>query len=96
MSLRVLADRVLVKPDPPDKESELLEVVHDYDVPAMSGTIIGFGRGGRCKRCHGPLWDDLNVGDRVCFGPRVGSEVDYDGETYLALRQDDILGVIED
>src|SRR4029450_6993108 len=38
---------------------------------------------------------EVKVGDRVLFGKYSGSEVKLDGEEYLILREDDILGVIE-
>jgi chaperonin GroES len=38
---------------------------------------------------------DIQVGDRVLFGKYAGTEVKLDGEEYLILREDDVLGVIE-
>jgi len=38
---------------------------------------------------------DIKAGDRVLFGKYAGSEVKIEGEEYLILREDDILGVLE-
>jgi len=38
---------------------------------------------------------DLKVGDRVLFSKYGGTDVKLDGEDYLIMREDDILGVIE-
>jgi chaperonin GroES len=38
---------------------------------------------------------DVKAGDRVLFGKYAGTEIKLDGEEYLILREDDILGVIE-
>jgi chaperonin GroES len=38
---------------------------------------------------------DLKVGDRVLFGKYAGTEIKLDGEEYLILREDDVLGVVE-
>lgn len=38
---------------------------------------------------------DLKVGERVLFGKFAGTEIKLDGEDYLIMREDDILGVIE-
>ena len=38
---------------------------------------------------------DIKVGDKVLFGKYSGTEVKLDGEEYLILREDDVLGVIE-
>ncbi len=38
---------------------------------------------------------DVKAGDRVLFGKYSGTEVKLDGEEYLIMREDEILGVIE-
>ena len=38
---------------------------------------------------------EVKAGDRVLFGKYSGTEIKLDGEEYLILREDDILGVIE-
>ena len=37
----------------------------------------------------------VKVGDKVLFGKYSGSEVKIDGDEYLVMREDDIMGVIE-
>jgi chaperonin GroES len=38
---------------------------------------------------------DVKVGDRVLFGKYSGSEIKIDGEEYLIMREDEILGILE-
>ena len=38
---------------------------------------------------------DLKAGDRVLFGKYAGTEIKVEGEEYLIMREDDILGVFE-
>jgi chaperonin GroES len=38
---------------------------------------------------------DVKPGDRILFGKYGGSEIKIDGEEYLILREDEILGVLE-
>jgi chaperonin GroES len=38
---------------------------------------------------------EIKVGDRILFGKYSGTEVKIEGEEYLILREDDVLGVIE-
>jgi len=38
---------------------------------------------------------DVKVGDSILFGKYGGTEVKIDGEEYLIMREDDVLGVIE-
>jgi len=38
---------------------------------------------------------DVKVGDKVLFGKYSGTEVKLDGDDYLVMREEDIMGVIE-
>mgnify|MGYP000053037608 FL=1 len=38
---------------------------------------------------------EVKVGDRVLFGKYSGTEVKVEGEEYLIMREDDVLGIIE-
>ena len=37
---------------------------------------------------------DVKAGDRVLFGKYAGSEVTLDGQEYLIMKEDDVLGVL--
>ncbi len=37
---------------------------------------------------------DVKAGDRVLFGKYSGSEVTLDGEEYLIMKEDDVLGIL--
>ena len=37
----------------------------------------------------------VKVGDRVLFGKYAGTEIDYDGEEQLIMREDDIIAIVE-
>lgn len=39
---------------------------------------------------------DVKVGDRVLFGKYAGTEVKIEGEEHLIMREEDILGIIEE
>ena len=38
---------------------------------------------------------DVKVGDKILFGKYSGQEIKIDGEEYLIMREDEVLGVIE-
>ena len=38
---------------------------------------------------------DVKAGDRILFGKYSGAEIKIEGEEYLILREDEILGVLE-
>ena len=37
---------------------------------------------------------DVQAGDRILFGKYSGSEVKLDGEEYLIMKEEDVLGII--
>ncbi|MBZ5585623.1 MAG: co-chaperone GroES, partial [Acidobacteriia bacterium] len=38
---------------------------------------------------------DVKAGDRILFGKYSGSEIKIEGDEYLILKEDEILGVLE-
>ena len=81
MSLKPLADRVLIKPDAAEQKT-------------ASGLYIASNA--QEKPQHGeriPM--DVKVGDVVIYGKFGGNEVKVDGEDYLLMRSDDIYAVVE-
>ena len=60
----------------------------------QEGLVIAVGNGKLLENgTRTPI--DLKAGDKVLFGKYSGTEIKLDGEEYLILREDDILGVIE-
>lgn len=95
MKLRPLQDRILVKRVEEEKTTKGGIIIPDSakEKPA-EGKIMAVGNGkvgDDGKRI--PL--EIKQGDLVLFGKYSGTEVKIDGEEYLIMREDDILGVIE-
>ncbi len=92
MSVNVtpLHDRVLVK-----RLEERESVKGGIIIPDSAkekpseGEVIAVGAGRREKGERVPL--DVKVGDRVLFGKYSGSEIKYEGEEYLILKEDELL-----
>ena len=60
----------------------------------IQGEVIAVGNGKILDNGENrPL--DVKVGDRVLFGKYSGTEVKLDGNEFLVMREDDIMGVIE-
>ena len=38
---------------------------------------------------------NVSKGDKVLFGKYAGSEVEYNGEHYLVLREDDVMAIVQ-
>ena len=93
--IRPLFDRILIErtEEPTQTNSGLFLPETAKEKPA-EGVILAIGNGrvsndGSVK----PL--AVKVGDRVLFGKYAGTEIKVDGEDRLILREDDILGIIE-
>ena len=96
MNVRPLFDRVLVaRTDEPTKTRSGLFLPDSAKEKPMQGTILAIGSGRVSDEgTVTPL--RVQVGDVVAFGKYAGTEIQVNGEERLILREEDILGVIED
>jgi chaperonin GroES len=60
----------------------------------QQGKVVAVGPG-RVDEKGNRVPPGVKPGDRVLFGKYAGSEIEIDGQQYLIMREDDILGVIE-
>jgi chaperonin GroES len=95
MKLRPLQDRILVQRVEEETTTKGGIIIPDTakEKPAEGKVkAVGNGKvGDDGKRV--PL--EIKVGNRILFGKYSGTEVKIDGEEYLIMREDDVLGVIE-
>ena len=96
MKIRPLHDRIVVKRIE-EKETVLGGIIipDTAKEKPQEGEVMAVGQGKRLddgKLC--PL--DVKVGDRILIGKYSGSEIKLDGEELLIIREDEVLGVIED
>jgi chaperonin GroES len=96
MKIRPLYDRIVVKRI--EKSEELqggLFIPDSAKEKPQEGEVVAVGQGRRLEDGKVvPL--DVQAGDRILFGKYSGSEIKVDGEEFLIMREDDVLGVIED
>ena len=95
MKLRPLQDRILVKRVKEEEKTKGGIIIPDTakEKPA-EGKVTAVGNGkldDNGKRV--PL--EIKKGDRILFGKYSGTEVTVEGDEYLIMREDDVLGVIE-
>ena len=94
MKIRPLHDRVVVKRIEEERKTAGGIVIPDSAAEKPDqGEVIAVGHGkiledGKVR----PL--DVKVGDRILFGKYSGSTVKMEGEEYLVMREDDIMGVV--
>ena len=94
-SIRPLHDRVIIKRIEEGEQIRGGIIIPDSarEKP-QEGEVIAAGEGKKLDSGERiPL--DVKEGDRVLFGKYSGTEISLDGEVYLIMREDDILGVIE-
>ena len=95
MSIRPLHDRILVKRVEEETKTKGGIIIPDSakEKPAEGKVIsVGNGRVGEDGKII-PL--EIKKGDAILFGKYGGTEIKIDGEEYLIMREDDVLGVIE-
>lgn len=94
MKLRVCRDLVFIRPeDQPTMSAGGLHIVSDRQKSTMRGRILALGKGPVTAK--GVRLDhDVQVGDLVIFSPDAGEEMIFEKETVIAMREEQILGVI--
>jgi len=96
MNIRPLHDRLIVRRMEEERMSAGGIVIPDSatEKPAQ-GEVLAVGNGKKLDNGEvRPL--DVKVGEKVLFGKYSGSEVKVGGEDLLVMREEDIMGVIED
>lgn len=90
MSIKPLADRVLVKPAAAEEKTVSGIIIPDSaKEKPLKGDVIATGKGTKDEEMV------VSKGDKVLYGKYAGTEIEVDGEQYLIMRQSDILAIIE-
>ena len=94
MKLRPLHDRVLVRrlEEQDDKHGSIIIPDTAKEKP-QEGKVIAVGTG-RMTEDGKKLPLALKEGDRILFGKYSGSEVKLDGQEYLIMKEEDVLGIV--
>ncbi len=94
-NIRPLHDRVIVRRIEEGEQVRGGIIIPDTaKEKPQEGEVIAAGEG-KYKEDGTRQTLDVKVGDRVLFGKYSGSEIKLDGEEYLIMREDEILGIIE-
>ena len=95
MKIRPLQDRVLVQPIL-DKEVQKGGIIipDSAKEKPIEGRVKAVGEGKLNENATRTKLS-VKVGDKVLYGKYAGTEIKVDGEDYLLMREDDILGIIE-
>ena len=95
MKVRPLHDRIVVQ-----RIEEGEQKIGGIIIPdtakekPQQGKVIAVGNG-KAKDDGKRVPLDVKSGDRILFGKYSGQEIKLDGEEYLIMREDEVLGVVE-
>lgn len=84
-----MADRVLVLPAPAEEKVGGIIIPDTAKEKPLNGTIVAVGEGTKDEKMI------LKAGDRVLYGKYAGTELEYEGEKYLMMRQSDVLAIVK-
>jgi chaperonin GroES len=94
MNIKPLHDRIVVKRV---EEKETIRggilIPDTAKEKPQEGEVVAVGSGKK-KDDGSRVPMDVKVGDRVLFGKYSGSEIKVNGEEFLMMREEDILGIL--
>ena len=95
MKLRPLQDRILVQRVEEEEKTKGGIIIPDTakEKPA-EGKIVSVGKG-KLDENGKRIAPEVKKGDRILFGKYSGTEVKVEGQEYLIMREEDVLGIIE-
>jgi len=95
MTVRPLHDRIIVQRiDEGEQKVGGIIIPDSAKEKPQQGKVIAAGTG-KVKDDGTRQAPDVKAGDRILFGKYSGQEIKLDGEEYIIMREDEILGVIE-
>lgn len=95
MKLKPLGDRILVKRMEAEEVSKGGIILPDSaKEKPKEGTVVSIG-GGKVKEDGSIVAMNVKTGDHILFTSYAGTEVTVDGEEFLIMREEDVLGVVE-
>ena len=95
MKIRPLYDRIVVKRlEQKEQMQGGLYIPDTAKEKPQEGEVVAVGKGKRLENGNlVPL--DVQAGDRILFGKYSGSDIKMDGEEYLIMREDEVLGILD-
>ena len=89
MKIQPLADRVLIITAVAEEKIGGIIIPDTAKEKPLRGKVVATGKGTKDEEMI------LKEGDEVLYGKYAGTELEFDGEKYLMMRQSDVLAVIK-
>ena len=95
MKIRPLYDRIVVKRiENTEQMQGGLYIPDTAKEKPQEGEVVAVGKGKRLE--DGKVVAlDVKVGDKILFGKYSGSDIKLDGDEYLIMREDEVLGILD-
>ena len=95
MNIRPLYDRIVVKRIEERETTHRGIIIPDSaKEKPQEGEVVAVGKGKRLE--DGKLVPlDVEVGNRILFGKYSGSDIKLDGDEFMIMREDEVLGILE-
>ncbi len=89
MNIQPLADRVLIEPAEAEQKTASGIIIPDTaKEKPQSGKVVAVGKGTKDHEMT------VKVGDQVLYGKYSGTELNYEGKTYMIMKENDIYAII--
>ncbi len=95
VKIQPLGDRVLVQPiEAKEMKRSGIIIPDSAKEKPQEGLVVATGKG-KTSDDGKVLPMDVKPGDKILYGKYSGNEIKLDGEDYLIMHQDDILGILK-
>jgi len=96
MKIKPLQDRLVIKRIEEEEKTKGGIIIPDSaKEKPQEGRVVAVGDGKVLESGQkAPL--TVKPGDKILFGKYSGTEIKIDGEEHLIMREDDVLGIVED
>ena len=89
MKIQPLADRVLIEPAAAEEKTIGGIIIPDTaKEKPLQGKVVAVGKGTKDEEMV------LKAGDTVLYGKYAGTELGFEGQKYLIMRQSDVVAVL--
>ena len=89
INMKPLADRVIVAPAAAEEKTKSGIIIPDTaKEKPQRGEIVAVGNGKKDE----PM--TVKVGDQVLYGKYAGTEINFDGQDYLIMKESDIFAIV--
>jgi chaperonin GroES len=94
INVKPLSDRVLVKPlEEKEVKKGGIIIPDTAKEKPQEGEVVALGTG-KLDEAGKKIDFTVKKGDRVLISKYGGTEIKFEGENYLIMREDDILGIL--